>query len=454
MSSLIAGRAFGRRSAPGLTALFAAFVSCLLLLTGLIVATTQARAAGPGDQVVAGGTINWGVKASFRSYITGPIAHGSITLSGGVTQNGDGTFSFPITDGEPNPAAGDADIQAGGKIVFDGHAGALHLVIENLRVAISGDVGMLYADVVSQSLASGQLVEYPGVELASLGLGAVTPTTGDGEIVWTGIPTAMTQAGVPAFADFYPAGTALDPLTLSVRHREWSSINPDPVTLAFGDQAVGTLSAVKTVTLQGVGGDTDVERILTTGEDSDDFLITGDDCTATTLAGDESCQVRVRFAPSEEGSTAAELVVIGNGEEVTTVALTGNGAGLPQGPIGPVGPVGSKGDQGAPGPNGDAGPQGARGAQGRRGLRGANGRDARVICRVQGRNANRRIICRVQFDGQANRIKRSAKLVRKGHVFAVGNTKRLKAKRSLKAGRYVLRLGRGAGVTRLVAVVR
>ena len=36
----------------------------------------------PTDRVTKAGSLVWGVKASFRSYVTGPIAKGSIAVTG------------------------------------------------------------------------------------------------------------------------------------------------------------------------------------------------------------------------------------------------------------------------------------------------------------------------------------------------------------------------------------
>src|SRR5690606_34529369 len=55
---------------------------------------------------------------------------------------------------------------------------------------------------------------YPRVRLAELDLDAVQ--VAGGRLVGTDVPARLTEAGVPAFADFYEAGEALDPVTFSV----------------------------------------------------------------------------------------------------------------------------------------------------------------------------------------------------------------------------------------------
>ena len=86
-----------RSSLVALAALTAAALA--LLMTG--------RDAEAVPQPITGGYMDWGVKESFRNYVTGPIAMGSITVAGGVTVNGDGTFRFPArVTGNYDNAAG------------------------------------------------------------------------------------------------------------------------------------------------------------------------------------------------------------------------------------------------------------------------------------------------------------------------------------------------------------
>ena len=91
------------------------------------------------------------------------------------------------------------------------------------------------------------------------------------------------------------------------------------------------------------------------------------------------------------------------------------------------GPAGSPGPEGTPGRPGATGPTGARGPRGPR---------ARVTCTVRSR---RRVTCRVKSTA-------SARLVRRGRVYATGTAKRLRARRELRPGRYTLRVSDGRGL--------
>jgi hypothetical protein len=184
--------------------------------------TLTVTEAAEGPQHVVDGDLDWGVRQSFRTYITGPIAHGAIAVEDGAVTDEDGTFGFPATDGTVD---GDAiEAAFGGAVHFTGHVGmgtpagvpALDVRVSDIRVAVDGQSGTLVADVVSRGLSSGSLVTYDDVELATLDLSAVSPAPVEGGLRWADVPATLTEEGVPAFADFYPAGSALDPLTVTL----------------------------------------------------------------------------------------------------------------------------------------------------------------------------------------------------------------------------------------------
>ncbi|WGX95558.1 HtaA domain-containing protein [Nocardioides sp. L-11A] len=185
-------------------------------------ATLTVAAPSAVRREIGGGTLIWGVKRSFRDYLAGPIAHGSITVSGGVTQHPDGTFAFPVSGGWSDPAQGTAEVRLGGTVRFAGHDGpptcavehspCLALTISDPVLRLSGATGELVADVESKDEATHEIVSYPGVVLAEVdaeGWRAV----GD-RITGGPLPATLTGPGAGAFAGFYAAGADLDPVTL------------------------------------------------------------------------------------------------------------------------------------------------------------------------------------------------------------------------------------------------
>ncbi|XBB67666.1 HtaA domain-containing protein [Nocardioides sp. WV_118_6] len=186
------------------------------------VATLDVAEPSTVKRAIDGGTLTWGVKKSFRDYLAGPIAHGTVTLDGGVTQNPDGTFAFPVTGGWSDPAAGTAEVRMGGTVRFTGHDGPPTCAVEHspclaLRISdpvlrVDGDHGVLVADVESKDETTHQVVSYPAVELAAFD--ARDWATGKDRVTARALPATLTASGAAAFAGFYAAGAELDPITL------------------------------------------------------------------------------------------------------------------------------------------------------------------------------------------------------------------------------------------------
>jgi hypothetical protein len=99
-----------------------------------------------------------------------------------------------------------------------------------------------------------------------------------------------------------------------------------PARLNFGDHAVGTTTAAKTVTLTNVGtAEVHISSIATSGSDSQDFLVAPSTCGAM-VAGGASCAINLRFKPTATGPRTATLDVADDGGgSPQTVTLTGTG---------------------------------------------------------------------------------------------------------------------------------
>lgn len=291
---------------------------------------------------------------------------------------------------------------------------------------------------------------------------------------------------------------------------------------AFPAQAATTVGSPRTVTVTNDGFTTlnvvgldDVRVVDEDGQSRDDFLVSSDECAGTSLVVGESCDIRVRFAPSRLDTTSNALLQIkGNlpGGK-TTVALTGASTGLPkgdqgdqgpegpagrdgangsdgrdgvegptgpqgeQGPVGPVGPVGAVGPVGPVGPVGAVGPVGPRGpvgvagATGSRGAKGETGEKGdtgdkgetgepgSVSCSVTTRGVTVVISCKQTKTARGARRSATssaakAKLVRNGRTVAKGRFGKLRATHgALKAGRYMLVVGTGKAATKSVVTI-
>lgn len=152
---------------------------------------------------------SWGVKQSFQAYITGSIAKGSWSLSG--VDHGNGEFHFAGNSGAVDKEKGTGSVYFPGSMHFTGHDGLLNLKISDLEIQWSGGSGSLIAEVSSSDM-EGNHSDYGRVALASLNFGSVDVTDSSA----SGTASAsLTSAGSAAFAEFYPEGTELDPVSFS-----------------------------------------------------------------------------------------------------------------------------------------------------------------------------------------------------------------------------------------------
>ncbi|MFF1791620.1 HtaA domain-containing protein [Kitasatospora sp. NPDC058243] len=210
--------------------LAATLVAALAALLAVGLSPGPAHAA---EDKVAGGRLDWGIKQSFLTYITGPIAKGSWTLNGGAATVGGSTFRFHSATGGYDPATGALTAAFSGGVRFTGHqengANALDLSLARLTVrAVQGGAAGLYADVSSKSKDTGQVSSASQAKLAELSLAGVDLRGAAGTLTLSNVPGTLTDAGAKAFGNFYPAGTALDPLTLSVNLPAAQPTSPAP----------------------------------------------------------------------------------------------------------------------------------------------------------------------------------------------------------------------------------
>jgi hypothetical protein len=137
----------------------------------------------------------------------------------------------------------------------------------------------------------------------------------------------LTGDGVPDLATADAAGNGL-----SLLRNAGAPAPAGALDGAFGDQAVGTTGVAHAITITNTGvARLGVTGVATAGAGADDFLITGDGCTGTSVrsGGADSCAVRVRFAPSAQGARDATLRVrYGTAGATYDVPLSGTG-GVP-----------------------------------------------------------------------------------------------------------------------------
>ncbi|CAL9421754.1 hypothetical protein SUDANB21_01867 [Streptomyces sp. enrichment culture] len=200
---------------------------------------TASQSTAPATQSdIADGTLDWGVKQSFRAYVTGPVAKGTITASDGATQaSGNGAFTFTDATGTYDTEAGSLKAAFKGAVTFKGHehddAYSLDLTFSDLRVNLTQGRGTLSADVDDLGTTTRDVV------LAELSAPSAALTAQDDVIALDGVTATLTEAGAEAFGGFYAAGAELDPVSLAVALTEGAELPAGTGGSDGGDNGAG-----------------------------------------------------------------------------------------------------------------------------------------------------------------------------------------------------------------------
>ncbi|MFF1270870.1 HtaA domain-containing protein, partial [Streptomyces anulatus] len=185
---------------------------------------SASETAAPVSGPVVDGTLNWGVKEKFRSYVVGPIARGKVETSGGATTAGD-VYRFSRATGHLDADKNTLNAAFQGQVRFLGHekdgAYELDLSLSNLKVDVKGTSGKLVADVSTKALPTGtnpnpKVDKLTGVDLADLKVPAGALAAKGGIVNLKDIPVTLTEGGAKAFGGFYKKGEQLDALNAVV----------------------------------------------------------------------------------------------------------------------------------------------------------------------------------------------------------------------------------------------
>ncbi|MFF3760502.1 HtaA domain-containing protein [Streptomyces sp. NPDC002185] len=201
--------------------LAAAVATAAALGTGAVVLALPAAAEGAPPMTLVDGTLDWGIKQSFRTYLAMPFSHGKITVEGGARQaENNGVFTFVDGTGTYDMSThGTANSFKGG-VHFEAHEGALDIRISDVRLTTKGTAaptGEITADVVTKE-KDGSVSTREDIPFAALDMTGIRPGQGaGGAMVFKDIPAKLTKDGAAAFAGFYKEGDALDAATLTVK---------------------------------------------------------------------------------------------------------------------------------------------------------------------------------------------------------------------------------------------
>ncbi|MGO2111013.1 MAG: HtaA domain-containing protein [Pseudoclavibacter sp.] len=183
------------------------------------------------------GSLQWGVKSNFRSYVTGDIAGGRITVAEGAKQAaGNGVFTFPQASAGNTWNGQTGTVQYAGHVTFFGHSGALNHTIANPSIRV------LDASVAELRINyHGDTIVFATIDLASAARQALA---GDA-VRFSSAPATLTQAGAQFFSyqghEFYGPGEALDRVTFTIGQASDVGV-ADPPTGSEGQGGGGSAS--------------------------------------------------------------------------------------------------------------------------------------------------------------------------------------------------------------------
>ena len=199
-------------------------LSLLLLVTMLAVLPGESAEADDGGSRSAISQdertgLNWRVRSSFESYTGG----GEVS-EGASRENG--IYHFPLEQFSYDPETKTTTASFRGTIHYSKWTGyysecpgvsALDLTFRNPQVVISPEGSHLLMSAVSRQLGEGRCGEplnLGEVKLADLDAAAVMPESSETKTSWEAIPASLAEGGTQAFAQFYPVGSPLDPVSM------------------------------------------------------------------------------------------------------------------------------------------------------------------------------------------------------------------------------------------------
>ncbi|WP_327694445.1 HtaA domain-containing protein [Streptomyces sp. NBC_00459] len=221
-----------------------------VLCAAVLGALLPAGAAHAASRTVQGGRLDWGIRSSFQSYVTGPTAKGSYSLTGGAATVGGSQFRFHSATGSYDGDTGAFSAGFSGGVHFVGHKKAdgtyqLDLTISRPTVRVSGGAGTLYVDVSTKAKDTGTVATSTQVPFASLALGGIDMRGGGNAVALDNLPARLTAEGARSFAGYYEAGTELDPVSLSADVRAAAVEQPRATPTGAATTEAPTTSASK-----------------------------------------------------------------------------------------------------------------------------------------------------------------------------------------------------------------
>ena len=208
-------------------------------LAAALVTAVPAQAS-EGDQVVCEVTswdISWGVKESFRAYLSGAIAGGEWTTEGEVSYDTP-LFAIRGTQGVLAPDLSSGELTTEGSMRFFGHDGLLDQTLSAPTLRLNPDSLAVVFDIAGDT-QEGVSVDSAAVEFVTVDISDATVDAEAGTWQVLDASTVLTKSGADAFGT-YPAGEPFDPIDIRIQV-EPGCLQPASTTGVFLGIALGSL---------------------------------------------------------------------------------------------------------------------------------------------------------------------------------------------------------------------
>lgn len=234
--------------------------SALALTMGVAAVGVAAATSASADTTVTSGSLAWGYKQSFRTYVGGQVGAlppGPAPVDERVVPVSPATFDpaspsvattaaeaarpykFPVASGQVTATS--ADVSTSGGVTYNFPSHGFEYRFSNVRVTVSGGDATVRADThLNATLEFGDLTPgvYTGNQVViATGSGAISVAAdgGSATVTATGLTLSTAATGTPQ-----TSGDAMDDLSLSVAL-------DDPVTPPDSEEPDGTVTLSKSV---------------------------------------------------------------------------------------------------------------------------------------------------------------------------------------------------------------
>lgn len=201
------------------TTLLASATAGLLALGGLVAAPSAAFAA---DSTIEGGTLNWGVTQSWRNYVTGFIASGTVTAEAPAVAQTNHTVTWAAGSGKVDLATGTGSVTYKGTMVSKGHQekdsdhfGLNQRLVDPQIVFSSPTKATLSYEVTQEAFGRG-FAEFNGERVVIADLAIPAGALASGKTVEAAATFAATSAPVYGNDGNYKVGSETDPVVFTL----------------------------------------------------------------------------------------------------------------------------------------------------------------------------------------------------------------------------------------------